>query len=158
MKKTDPLLDDGMVALLRWLEKSRPRILADIHGKCLETTGDHATVYKRRRSVDDWIEISHRDDSGNPKGRMILDAIIYGKGWLLSRGIMSIDKSILTNTLQARLGNVDLVMGGRDIIDHPYLSETDAGWGQAAKGELILNVYRKPATHVLTSKGIEVLP
>ena len=158
MKKTDPLLDDGMVALLRWLEKTRPRILADIHGKCLETTGDHATVYKRKRSEDDWIEISHRDDPENPTGRMILDAIVYGEGWLLSRDIMSNDKFILTNTLQARLGDVDLVMGGRDIIDHPYLSETGAEWGMAAKGELILNVYRKPATHVLTPKGIEALP
>lgn len=158
MKKTDPLLDDGMVALLRWLEKTRPRILKDIHEKCLETTGDQATVYKRKRSVDDWIEISHRDDPGNPEGRMMLEAIVYGKGWFLSREVMSIDKSILTNTLQARLGDPDLVMGGRDIVDHPYLCKADAGRVRTAKSELLLNVYRKPATHVLTSTGIEALP
>lgn len=158
MKKTDPLLDDGMVALLRWLEKTSPSILADIHAKCLETTGDHAMVYKRKRSVDDWIEISHRDDPESPEGRMMLEAIVYGKGWFLSREVMSIDKSILTNTLQARLGDLDLVMSGRDIVDHPYLSAVDAGRGRAAKSELLLNVYRKPARHVLTSTGIEALP
>ena len=157
MKKTDPLLDDGMVALLRWLEKTRPRILTDIHGKCLETTGDHATVYKRKRSEDDWIEISHRDNPDEPSGRMILIADIYGDGWTIAREIFVIGRRLLPQSSQTMLCDPDRLVEASSIMEHPYLTGAKAGGGEK-KPNLLLQLYREPAGHVLTSKGIEVLP
>ena len=157
MKKSDPLIDDGMIALLRWLERTRPRILRDIHEKCLETTGDHATVYKRKRSQDDWIEISHRDNPEDPSGRMILIATIYGDSWTLSNDLLVIGRKVLTQTSLAVLCDPDGMVDARTIIDHPYLTRAKAGDGKM-NTNLLLSIYREPAGHVLTPKGIEALP
>ena len=156
MKKTDPLLDDGMIALLRWLEQTRPRILGDIHDKCLETTGDNAKVYERKKSADDWIEISHREDPENPSGRMILIATIYGKSWTLTNDLLVIGRKVLTQTSLTVLCDPDGIVDASDIIDHPYLTGAKAGDGEM-NTNLLLSIYREPARHVLTSTGIEAM-
>lgn len=156
MKKTDPLLDDGMVTLLRWLEKTSPDLLADIHGKCLETTGEHATVYERKRSSDDWIEISHRDNPEDPSGRMILIATIYGDSWTLTNDLLVIGRKVLTQTSLAVLCDPDVLVDANTIIDHPYLTGAKAGDGKM-NTNLLLSIYREPAKHVLTSTGIEAM-
>lgn len=156
MKKTDPILDYGIVALLRWLEQTRPHILGDIHEKCLETTGDHAKVYERKRSADDWIEISHRDNPEDPSGRMILIATIYGDKWTLTNDLLVIGRKALTQTSLAVLCNPEGLVDASTIIDHPYLTGAKAGDGKM-NTNLLLSLYREPATHVLTSNGIEEL-
>lgn len=156
MKETDPLLDDGMVALLRWLEKTNPSILADIHAKCLETSGDHATVYERKRSSDDWIEINHRDNPEDPSGRMILMAVIYGESWTMTEDLLVIGRKTLTQASLAVLCDPDGLIDAEQVIDHPYLKGAKAGDGKTSPN-LLLSIYREPARHVLTSKGIEAL-
>ncbi|WP_298847001.1 hypothetical protein [uncultured Salinicola sp.] len=156
MKRSDPLLDDGMVALLRWLEQTRPRILRDIHQKCLDTTGDNAKVYERKRSADDWIEISHRDDPEDPSGRMILIATIYGKSWTLTNDLLVIGRKALTQTSLTVLCDPDGIVDASTIIDHPYLTGAKAGDGEM-NTNLLLSIYREPARHVLTSTGIEAM-
>ena len=157
MKKTDPLLDEGMVALLRWLEKTSPRILTEIHGKCLETAGDHATVYERKRSADDWIEINHRDNPEDPSDRMILMAVIYGDSWTMTEDLLVVGRKALTQASLTVLCDPDGLIEAKTIIDHPYLTGAKAGDGKT-NPNLLLSIYREPARHVLTSKGIEALP
>lgn len=156
MKKADPLLDDGMVALLRWLEKERPRILRDIHQKCLDTTGDHATAYERKRSEDDWIQISHRDNPDDPSGRMVLYATIYGESWTLSNDLLVIGRKLLTQASLTALCDPEGVVDAISIIDHPYLTGAKAGNGMM-NTNLLLSLYRRPERHILTSRGIEAM-
>lgn len=156
MNKTDPLLDDGMVALLQWLEQTDAINLKDIRKKCCETKGDHATVYKRKRSDDDWIEISHRDNPDNRSGRMILTADIYGDGWTITRDILLIGRRLLPQSSQVELCDPERLVDARSVIDHPYLTGAKTGQGER-KPNLLLSVFREQATQVLTSSGIEKL-
>lgn len=156
MTRLDPLLDDGMVALLRWLENSGAIDLKEIHAKCRETKGDHATIYKRKRSDDDWIEISHRDNPDDPSGRMILSADIYGDGWTIAQEILVIGRRLLTEASQTVLCDPGSRVEATTIIDHPYLSGAMATGGEK-KPNLLLTLHRGPATHLLTHGGITKL-
>lgn len=153
MTKINPLLDDGMVALLRWLEDTGAIDLKEMHAKCRETKGDHATIYKRRRSVDDWIEISHCNNPYDPSSRMILSAQIYGDGWTIARDILVIGRRMLTEASQAVLCEPESRVEATALIDHPYLAGAKAT-GAKGRPDLLMNLHREPATRMLTHRGI----
>ena len=117
MTRLDPLLDDGMVALLRWLEAAGAVHPDEIHAQCRETKGDHATVYKRKTSNDDWIEIGHRDNPDDRSGRMILSADIYGDGWTIAQEILVIGRRLLTEASQTVLCDPGSRVEATTIID-----------------------------------------
>jgi len=155
LKHEKPLLDQGMIALLAWLEERQSISLRRIHELCGRTEKFDTSVYKcewpRPKRM---LEIHRRK---NAKGTIILGANYDHPDYKIGRTGIRINKAILPETLQLKLKDSDVVMKATDIIDHPYLTGAWTSRAEDRDAQIMITLNRAKARHRLTSDGMEAI-
>ena len=148
-----PLLDQGMVALLAWLEEKHSISPERIHELCGRTEKFGTNVYKCEWPNPKRVLEIHRRKSAN--GAIILGANHDHPDYRIGRGGIRISKTILPEALQLKLKDNDVVMKARDIIDHPYLTGAWTCRAEDGDAQIMITLNRGKARHRLTAGGVE---
>lgn len=148
-----PLLDQGMVALLGWLEERNSISPKRIHALCGKTEKFDTSVYKCEWPRPKRVLEIHRRKSAN--GTVILGANHDHPDYKIGRTGILISKAILPETLQLKLKDGDVVMKATDIIDHPYLTGAWTCRAEDRENDIMVSLNRGKARHRLTVRGVE---
>jgi len=137
------LLDDGMLALLRWMEKER---------HCLRQIYANGEIDLKNGKIYDELQISQRND-----GDQYLVTKIKKDGWDLSRLGISIPVGMMPQSILHRIMSQN-VYPAQKVINHPYLRGaviTAIHADTITSGEVLMMIKRKKPRFILTSNGIE---
>lgn len=151
----DPLLDAGMVELLKWIETNTDTTDRKIHDLCMRVEKYDSTVFKcewpsPRRS----IEIHYRKIASRT---MILSANYNGNGYSFGRGGILIRTEMVPEALRLKLTDRNVVMRANEIVDHPYLIGAWTSRAEEKEGKVSIALNRGSPRHVLTASGVEIM-
>lgn len=149
----DPLLDAGMVEMLKWIETSTGTTARKMHELCGRVEKYDSTVFKcqwpaPRRS----IEVHYRKIASRT---VILAANYDGNGYSFGRGGILIRTEMIPESLRLKLADRDVIMKASEIIDHPYLIGAWTSRAEEKDGKVSITLNRGAPRHVLTSAGVE---
>lgn len=153
LKTQRPLLDQGMVALLAWLEERQSISPQRVHELCGRTGRFDTSLYKCEWPRPKRILEIHRRTLGSRA--VILSANHDDPDYQIGRTGILISKAILPETLQLKLKDSDVVMKATDIIDHPYLTGAWTRRGEDREHQIMVRLNRGKARHRLTAGGVE---
>lgn len=159
-RNPDPLVDDGMVALIRWLEASPLASVdaAELHSLSRITASNQPSTRVYLLSIGPPEIVTEINLRGNPEGRSrrpILSAHVKGDGWTLTRTQLLLSRDILPDACaQVMEGRID-AMRGLEIVTHPYLTGAWTQRGSIKEREVVMNLQRSRPSHILGVGGIE---
>lgn len=150
-----PLLDDGMVALLAWVEEHLNKTPQRIHELCGKREKYNNTVYKCEwPNPKRTLEIHRRKDA---RGKIILGANYTHPDYNFGRDGIIINKTLIPESIILKLKDHDIVMKATEIIDHPYLTGAWITPAEEREKDVVITLRRGKIRHILTENGVEKL-